>query len=134
MKAKKFPAIFALALAPALSAQIVYVGAYTNVPDSKGINAFRFDPATGKLTPLGLMAETTSPSFLAVAPNGKFLYAVNETDTFEGKPGGAVSAFSINPVRPPPPTMGPSRQNSSSLFSPSRTHAPQFAEYARAIR
>jgi 6-phosphogluconolactonase len=96
MKAKKFPAIFALALAPALSAQIVYVGAYTNVPDSKGINAFRFDPATGKLTPRGLMAETSSPSFLAIAPNGKFLYAVNETDTFQGKPGGAVSAFSID--------------------------------------
>src|SRR5580693_2914648 len=96
MKAKKFPAIFALALAPALSAQIVYVGAYTNVPGSKGINAFRFDPATGKLTPLGLMAETSSPSFLAIAPNGKFLYAVNETDTFQGKPGGGVSAFSID--------------------------------------
>jgi 6-phosphogluconolactonase len=85
-----------LALAPMLSAQIVYVGAYTNVPDSKGINAFRFDPATGKLAPLGLMAETSSPSFLAIAPNGRFLYAVNETDTFGGKPGGAVSAFSID--------------------------------------
>src|ERR1700729_342554 len=101
MKSKKLPAIFALAIAPALSAQIVYVGAYTNVPDSKGIgskgiSAFRFDPATGKLTPLGLMAETSSPSFLAIAPNGKFLYAVNETYTFQGKPEGAVSAFPID--------------------------------------
>ena len=89
-------AVLILALAPALSAQIVYVGAYTNVPGSKGINAFRFDAATGKLTPLGLMADSTSPSFLAIAPNGKFLYAVNEADTFGGKPGGAVSAFSID--------------------------------------
>jgi 6-phosphogluconolactonase len=95
-------AVFALATiamtyAPDLSAQIVYVGAYTNGPTgAKGINAYRFDSATGKLTPLGLMATTTSPSFLAIAPNGKFLYAVNETDTFEGKPGGAVSAFSID--------------------------------------
>jgi len=92
-------AILALAIAPMLSAQIVYVGAYTNLrtaPDTKGINAFRFDAATGKLTPLGLMAEATSPSFLAIAPNGKFLYAVNETDTFGGKPGGAVSAFSLD--------------------------------------
>ncbi len=90
------PAVLALAFAPALSAQILYVGAYTNVPDSKGINGFRFDPATGKMTPLGLMAATTSPSFLALAPNGRFLYAVNETDSFQGKPGGAVSAFSID--------------------------------------
>jgi 6-phosphogluconolactonase len=89
-------AALALAFTPALSAQIFYVGAYTNVPDSKGISAFRFDPATGKITPLGLMAETTSPSFLALAPNGRFLYAVNETDVFQGKPGGAVSAFSID--------------------------------------
>ncbi len=88
--------MLALAFAPSLSAQIVYIGAYTNVPESKGINAYRFDPATGKLSPLGLMAETTSPSFLAIAPNGRFLYAVNETDTFGGKPGGAVSAFSID--------------------------------------
>jgi len=87
----------ALALSPLLSAQIVYVGAYTNTPASpKGIVAYRFDASTGKLAPLGLMAETTSPSFLALAPNGKFLYAVNETDQFEGKPGGAVSAFSID--------------------------------------
>jgi len=92
----KVVAVIAMALAPALSAQILYVGAYTNVPDSKGIQAFRFDAATGKLTPLGLMAETTSPSFLAIAPSGRFLYAVNETDTFQGKPGGAVSAFAID--------------------------------------
>ncbi len=93
----KFTAFLALALAPLLSAQIVYVGAYTNAPGAaKGINAFRFDAATGKLTSLGLVAETASPSFLAVSPNGKFLYAVNETDTFNGKPGGAVSAYSID--------------------------------------
>lgn len=75
---------------------IVYVGAYTNVPDSKGINAYRFDDEKGKLIPLGLMAETTSPSFLAISPNHKFLYAVNELDRFNGQPGGAVSAFSID--------------------------------------
>ena len=89
-------ALLAFALTPVLSAQIVYVGAYTNPGGAKGINAFRFDSATGKLTSLGLMAETTSPSFLAIAPNGKFLYAVNETDTFQGQKGGAVSAFSID--------------------------------------
>jgi 6-phosphogluconolactonase len=92
-------AVFALAFAPALAAQVFYVGAYTKVPDSKGIKAFRFEAATGKITPLGLMAETSSPSFLAIAPNGRFLYAVNELDSFQGKPGGAISAFSIDRVK-----------------------------------
>ena len=97
MHVTKLLVVLALALAPVLSAQIFYVGSYTNPgSNSKGISAFRFDAAAGKLTPLGLMAETPSPSFLAIAPNGKFLYAVNETDTFQGKPGGAVSAFSID--------------------------------------
>jgi 6-phosphogluconolactonase len=92
----KASALLAFALAPLLSAQIIYVGAYTNPGGAKGINAFRFDASTGKLTSLGLMAETVSPSFLAIAPNGKFLYAVNESDTFKGQKSGAVSAFSID--------------------------------------
>jgi 6-phosphogluconolactonase len=81
-----------------LTAQIVYVGSYTGpaASESKGIHAFRFDAATGKLAPLGLVAETESPSFLAIHPSGRYLYAVNETDTFAGKPGGSVSSFSID--------------------------------------
>src|SRR5262249_48927665 len=46
--------------------------------------------------PPSLVAETPSPSFLAIRPNGASLYAVNEVDTFEGKPGGSVSAFAID--------------------------------------
>ena len=57
---------------------IAYVGTYTRPNKSKGIYAWRFQPATGKLTPIGLVGETASPSFLAVHPNHKFLYAVNE--------------------------------------------------------
>jgi len=67
----------------------LYVGTYTRPQKSKGIYAWRFQPATGKLTPLGLVAETTSPSFLAVHPNQQFLYAVNEVNA------GMVSAFAI---------------------------------------
>jgi len=69
----------------------MYVGTYTNAP-SKGIYAYKFAGATGKLTPIGLVAETSNPSFLAVHPNQKFLYAVNE----DAK--GMVSAFAIDPA------------------------------------
>jgi 6-phosphogluconolactonase len=74
---------------------LVYVGTYTGAK-SKGIYAFRLNLAKGSLTPAGLAAETTSPSFLALDPTGHFLYAANEVSTFNGKPGGAVSAFSID--------------------------------------
>ena len=73
----------------------VYVGTYTG-PKSKGIYLLEFDPASGALTPKGVAAETPSPSFLAIHPNKKFLYAVNEVGTFGGKKTGSVSAFSID--------------------------------------
>jgi len=75
---------------------LVYVGTYTD-HGSKGIYAYRFDSSTGKMTSLGLAAETTEPSFLAVDSSGRFLYAVNETETYNGQPTGAVSAFAIQP-------------------------------------
>jgi 6-phosphogluconolactonase len=75
---------------------IAYVGSYTRPNKSKGIYAWRFQPATGKLTPLGLVAETVSPSFLAVHPNHKFLYAVNEISNYEGKKAGSVSSFAMD--------------------------------------
>src|SRR5246127_1309554 len=75
---------------------LVYVGTYTNKTASKGIYAYRFDPGVGKLTPLGVAAESEDPSFLAVHPSGKYLYAVNETDHFGAQKSGAVSAFSID--------------------------------------
>src|SRR5439155_350648 len=64
--------------------------------DSKGIYAWRFDVATGKLASLGLVAETPNPSFLAVHPKRHYLYAVSEIDTYEDQKSGAVSAFSVD--------------------------------------
>jgi 6-phosphogluconolactonase len=75
---------------------LVYAGTYTR-QDSKGIYAFRFQPATGKLISIGLVAETENPSFLALHPNHRFLYAVNEISNYEGQNAGSVSAFSIDP-------------------------------------
>jgi 6-phosphogluconolactonase len=69
---------------------LMYVGTYTG-QGSEGIYAYRFDSKTGALTPLGLAAPVDNPSFLAIAPNMKNLYAVSE-----GRDG-AVSAFTIDP-------------------------------------
>jgi 6-phosphogluconolactonase len=86
--------IFTAALLPAAFAQadrIAYIGTYTR-GGSKGIYEYRFQPSSGKLTELGLAAETSNPSFLAVHPNGRFLYAANENRE------GTVTAFSIDPA------------------------------------
>jgi 6-phosphogluconolactonase len=72
----------------------VYVGTYTQGA-SKGIYRLEMDLATGRLTPKGLVAETTNPSFLALHPTHRFLYAVNEVGE-PGKQDGAVSAFAID--------------------------------------
>jgi 6-phosphogluconolactonase len=78
------------------SKYFVYVGTYTEKV-SKGIYAYRFDPATDQLTSLGLAGETVNPSFLAVDPSRRFLYAVNEISQYGGRSSGGVSAFAIDP-------------------------------------
>ena len=70
---------------------LAYVGTYTTKTSSKGIYAFRYDASAGKLRPIGVAAETRDPSWIAIHPNGKFLYAVNEA----GK-NSMVSAFKID--------------------------------------
>ena len=77
--------------------RIMYVGTYTRAP-SKGIYAYRMS-AAGALTPMGtagLVAETENPSFLAIHPNQRFLYAVNEISRFEDRDAGSITAFSID--------------------------------------
>jgi 6-phosphogluconolactonase len=77
------------------SKYLLYVGTYTE-KDSKGIYAYRYDAASSELASLGVVAVTTNPSFLAIHPGGKFLYAVNEMQNYKGASSGAVSAFAID--------------------------------------
>ncbi len=78
---------------------LLYVGTYTEEGGkSKGIYAFRYDSQTSEITPLGLAAETTNPSWVTAHPNGRFLYAVNEVQNYKGPNSGGVSAFSIDHV------------------------------------
>ncbi|HEX4663186.1 MAG TPA: lactonase family protein [Terriglobales bacterium] len=74
---------------------LLFVGTYTD-KESKGIYAYRFDPVSNQLLPLGVVAETTNPSFLITDRNARFLYAVNELQKYEGQASGGVSAFAID--------------------------------------
>ena len=92
-----FLAIVLSAAAAQPSKYLFYVGTYTeDGSNSKGIYAYRYDAKTSEITPLGLAAETTNPSFVALHPNGRFLYAVNEVPNYKGPNSGGVSAFSID--------------------------------------
>jgi 6-phosphogluconolactonase len=75
----------------------VYFGTYTG-GKSKGIYRCEFDAATGKLSEPILAAEAANPSFLAIHPSNRYLYAVGEMSKFEGKSSGAVTAFTIDPA------------------------------------
>ncbi len=70
---------------------LAFVGTYTGKTGSKGMYAFEFDSATGKLTPRGLAAESVSPSWVAIHPSGKSVYAANEA----GKQS-AITAYSLD--------------------------------------
>jgi len=82
---------------PAASERVVYVGTYTG-ETSRGIYAFRFDDSSGGLTPLGLAAETPSPSFLTASANGRVVFAVNELESFRGAASGSVTSFAVDPA------------------------------------
>jgi 6-phosphogluconolactonase len=73
-----------------------FIGTYTAKTDSKGIYSFHFDSGTGRLTSMAVAATTPDPSFLTVAHNEKYLYAVNELSEFGGKKSGAVTSYSID--------------------------------------
>jgi len=74
---------------------ILYVGTYTE-RGSKGIYALNFDSAKGRLTPLGLKAEITNPSFVTLSPGGQFLYTVSEVGNFQGRHSGGVVAYRVD--------------------------------------
>ena len=80
----------------------LYVGTYTQkLPyvhgKGEGIYHLTMDARTGELSEPALACKTTNPSFLALHPNNKWLYAANELMSWRGKPGGALSAFAIQP-------------------------------------
>ncbi len=90
-------AFFAVSSAAFADDYWVFLGTYTGKgdKDSKGIYRAKFDSSTGKFGKVELAAEVMSPSFLAISPNNKFLYAVGETDSKDGK-GGSVHAYKLD--------------------------------------
>ena len=83
------------AWAQTASPVIVYVGTYTT--RGQGIYRYSMNPTTGELTLLGVTGDQLNPSFLAIDPQQRYLYAGNEIANYEGRQSGSVSAFAIEP-------------------------------------
>lgn len=83
---------------------MLFVGSYTQGlcpgnPDKqangRGIDAVRLDLDTGQLSLVRSNPGIANPSFVALSPDGKTLYAVNELQQYQGEESGAISAFRI---------------------------------------
>jgi 6-phosphogluconolactonase len=70
----------------------LFAGTYTG-SGSKGIYVYRFDATTGTASWVSNTDTAANPSYLALAPNGRYLYAVNETG---GDHPGSVSAYAFD--------------------------------------
>lgn len=75
---------------------LFHVGSYAD-EGSPGLHLCRLDPANGRLERLDSISAGANPSFLALHPGGRYLYAVNEQKVYQGRPGGAVCAFVLDP-------------------------------------
>ena len=67
------------------ASELAYIGTYTAEPGvsssqnhGEGIYLVRLDTSTGTLSDLRLVAKTRSPSWIALSPDGRTLYAGNE--------------------------------------------------------
>ena len=89
--------IFNSITASAQNENYLLIGTYTS-GSSKGIYVYKFNSATGD-NHFVSSVKTSNPSFLAISPNKKTVYAVNENaDTIGSVVGGSVTAFSFNAV------------------------------------
>lgn len=78
-----------------------YIGTYTRKEGhvdgkAQGIHLAFFNPETGSLRVRETFEAGINPSYLAIHPTQKFLYAVNEIGGTPDQPDGLVSAFTIN--------------------------------------
>ena len=81
---------------------IVYVGTYTETlphvdGKAEGIYVYRLERASGELHYVSTTTDVENPSFVTVAPSGKYLYAVEEVGGTPERPHGVVRSFRIDP-------------------------------------
>ena len=74
-----------------------YIGTYTRTT-SLGIYGAQIDSSSGALSPASHIAALANPTWLTLHPGRQLFYANQELKSADGKPVGAVAAFSAAPL------------------------------------
>ncbi len=74
----------------------VYVGCYT--ARGQGIYQYTMDAVTGRLTLVAVTQGEMNPSFIALDPMRRYLYAINEIGNYQGRQSGSIAAFAVDPA------------------------------------
>lgn len=77
------------------SGSYVYIGSYTEEQHPVGISLYGFNGHNGELTLIETYSDLPNASFLTVNNDKTVLYAVSETETYEGRDGGSAAAYAI---------------------------------------
>jgi 6-phosphogluconolactonase len=76
---------------------LLFAGGYSP-PSVAGIHVFDVSLPDEPSPEIGAISGIENPSFLAVHPNRSVLYAVSETTQFNGRRGGGLAAFHVDPT------------------------------------
>jgi len=106
----------------------MYVGTCPKTGISKGVYRTTMNARMLAFSLLTVAAETADPSFLASAPDGRTLLAVNEWLFFEGDVSGALSAFRHDTATGALTAISPRR--SSHGNAPRHAHIDRRGRYA----
>src|SRR5262249_4118629 len=92
--------LLSLAFLPCLAAapaekMTVYIGSYADAK-ANGIHQFSLDLSSGALSNAGGTSGIANPSFVSISPDHRYLFAIGEVGSFNGKKGGAVASFAID--------------------------------------
>ena len=74
---------------------LVYIGSYASGAQD-GIHVHQLDMSNGALIAQSSIGGIANPSFLAISPDHRHLYAIGEVSEVNGQSGGAVAAFAID--------------------------------------
>ncbi|MEO8301368.1 MAG: lactonase family protein [Rhizomicrobium sp.] len=93
-----------LGSATAANAARAYIGTYTPDPTDprssnnggQGIYLVNIDDATGAPSGAKLVAKSLSPTWITLSADHKFLYAVNEVNSFGANKSGSITAYAVD--------------------------------------
>lgn len=75
---------------------LLLIGTYTEPDESKseGIYVYRMEPSSGELASEGVIKGIPNVSYMTLHPPSGLIFAVSETEEFNGEPGGGVTVLS----------------------------------------